>query len=153
MIELMEFLKFAWSHRVTFAFGLLFLLVIGGFSLAKHEMHEAQIAQDALKASRAQTKLCQESKQITMDVGNALQLDLNNLDTTSSLFLHSDPGCVLPATRPASGHDAAGDFESLGRHGVSTQWLLEYAKRARTCQVKLKACQSLIIKERKANHQ
>lgn len=115
--------------------------------LACYGLHSCDLSYELDKQKTDLTASCNADKQITTKVDNALQNDITDINgkLTSSLMLQ--PSCVTPVS-PAS-NNATGGPEHAGLHGISSQWLRQYAATAETYRAKVKACQTFLSEERK----
>jgi len=117
-----------------------------GTSSEKEESAKALILQKTADKTE-----CDRSKQITAGIDNGLQNNLNNINgRLSSGLLIEKPICTgVQLPFGAGSNPSASGTKYAGPNGLSTGWLKQYAATAETYRVKLMACQSLLIEERK----
>jgi len=90
---------------------------------------------------------CQEDKKITEDISHGLQNSLDAANRKLNTLKLRDSRCVLPVTKPATGHDAAARKSlAAGQDGISTEALYDFAGDAERYRLQLVSCQGFIKK-------
>lgn len=92
------------------------------------------------------TNQCEDQKKITEEVSHEYQKKLNALNVQLARLKRVQPRCIIPnRTNPTPGHDGSAQPRELaGSHGISTEWLIDYAGEAERYRLQLISCQDYV---------
>ena len=95
---------------------------------------------------RSVIEQCEEDKKLTLEVSNAYQIELSDLNRRLVDLKRVQRDVCVPVADPASGRDASAGAGHVERNGILAGTLYDYAGTAEQYRRQLMACQSFIIK-------
>lgn len=132
------------------AYGAAVLAIAWGGSHLRGMWDDAKLQRELGAQETALIAKCDADKKITEDVGREYETKISALNRRIAA-LRVQPSSCLPVTSTATGRNGSTTGTiNAGAHGISSEFLIDYAGEAEKYRLQLISCQDFIQRERHA---